>query len=457
MIWKGGKRNLPQVTNNWDFTKSEFLDKDLQKLFKIRATRDAQNAEASFWSDNIASTFAYMVVYTFMGRGFVVNCEKNKKDQEIIRNFNKKINVRGETIEDYIISTWFDNLIHAKGVWRIAKNIENFDGTYQAIDIQRVPPETLREVTDNFYGWLKFIQYRTAYETYNTPSQFLKEDLKSSGTLKTEVVIPDDPRVCLHLSFFKRPPVHMIIDYIIFKIWIIAFMRKFAEKMWAPYMIGKVGDKNSYPNSEPEMSAALEVVSAMLSQLKNFGTAAFPGNTSVDMIDPKSNGDIFIQMYNLMNQEIMLGLFSSIATRESTGVYKGNDLPDETTTRFYEGVRDKIEQTLSLFYTTNLPISSEIEDITYVWPELRSTQIAQIISSLEIATKSGVFINALEIRRAFSSIFPWLMEKEVSPEEVNRLDKERITMLAPSQPGETTTSAAGINSRRNKGTAKKSN
>lgn len=445
-VWKGGKPNIPQTSYVWDFAKSEFLDKDLQKLFKIRATRDALNAEASFWSDNIAPTFAYMVVYTFMGRGFTVTC-KNKKDEETIRKFNQKINVRGETIEDFIINTWIDNLVHAKSVWRIMKNIENFDGSFQALDLQRLPPETIREEYDSFYGWKKFIQTRTSFKSYNTPKEFLKETIKTPETLRSEVTIPDDPRICTSLAFFKRPPVHLIIDFIIFKIWIIAFMRKFAEKMWAPYMIAKVGDKNSYPNSESEMNAALESVSAFLSQLKNFGTAAFPGNTQIDMIYPKSNGDIFIQFYNLMNKEIMLGLFSSIATRESTGVYKGNELPDETTTRFYEGVRDKFEQTLSLFYTTNLQISSEIADITYSWPELRTTQMTQIISSLEIATKAGVFIDAKEIRRAFSSIFPWLMETEITPEQVNRLDKERITMLAPSQPGETTTHAAGIKSK----------
>ncbi len=444
--WKGGRENLPQVTNVWDFTKSEFIDKDLQKLFKIRATRNVQNAEAAFWSDNIASTFAYMVVNTFMGRGFTVSC-KNLKDQETIRSFNKKINVRGETIEDYITNIWIDNLVHRMSVWRIMKNVPDFEGNFQAIDLQRMPPETLREECDNFYGWRKFVQHRTAYNYFKKPDDFLNDEFKQMGTMKTEVRIPDDPRVVLYLSFFKVPPVHLIIDFIIFKIWIVAFMRKFAEKMWAPYMIAKVGDKNSYPNSEPEMTAALGTVSAMLSQLKNFGTAAFPGNTQVDMIDPKANGDIFITMYNLMNQEIMLGLFSSIAVRESTGVYKGNELPDETTTRFYEGVRDKIEQALSRFYISNLPITSKDEDITYAWPELRTTQMAQIISSLEIATKSGVFTDAKEIRRAFSSIFPWLMEKDLTPEEVNHLDKERVTMLAPSQPGETTTSAAGIKNR----------
>lgn len=442
-IYKGKKQNAPVVDTTTDYIDDYDLDKDLNRLLKVLPQRNIANREVSFWLDDICESFAYIVIYTIIGRGFNITCD-NKKAEEVIRMFNKHINVNGDTIEDYIVNTWIDNLIHGFSLWRIAKNIKDFDeNTDDSVDLQRVSPTTIQIVRDQVNGWRKFVQNVSSYTTYTTPQGFLEGNIKDMKPKTTaEIIIPDDPRISLYTSFFLRPPMDCVVPYVTIKYWILAFIRKYAEKMWAPPTIAYLGNEIAYPNGPIEMQEGLSDLVSRLVQLKNFSSAAFPGNTRVEINELKGNGATYLEFMDKMDQHIMFGLFSSIATRESVGVYKGNATADEGTVRFMEGIRAKIENALRRFYVHNLVPDVKLDEIHFAWPELRTSSVQNMTGVLEIAVRSGVFRDAAERRRAFAQIIPFLSEKELTTEEVKRLDDELMTMVAPSQPGVTTVDAA---------------
>jgi hypothetical protein len=313
----------------------------------------------------------------------------------------------------------------------------------QEVDMQRLDPATIDKKRDTASGWRYFVQHVSNFNTYKTPEEFLKDETtQMTFRATTDIRVADDPRLVIYNSFFLKPPMDAVVPFVTIKYWIFAFIRKFSEKMWAPPTIVTVGNDLGYPNGPVEMNAALTSALNSAAQLKNFSTAAFPGNTKVEIHELQNKGEAYLAFVDKMDQHIMYGLFSSIATRESTGVYKGNATADEGTVRFMEGIRDKIENTLKRFYITNIATEATEEDIHFTWPELRSSSIDNIIRALEVAVTSGVFRNSQERRRAFAQVFTHLSDVDLTAEEDKSLQDEMVTMKAPSQPEVTTVNAA---------------
>jgi hypothetical protein len=440
---KSSSANLPLLnTKNNDFKNSD-LDEDIKKIIRLLPKNYDQNCRAAFWIDTVCQTFAYIVGYTMIGKEIRVVVDKNKDDEDKIRRFNKRINIHNDTIEDYIIDIWIDNLISRKSAYRIAKNITGFDNEpSEFIDIQRVSPETLEEVTEPANGWRAFIQSIEHATLYKNKEEFLNQESTKAAYDFTKLVIPDDPRVISFCSLFRKAPMESVTPYVILKYWILTFMRKFSEKMWAPFITALVGNEKNWPNGPLEMASALDDVTTRLSQLKNFSSASFPGNVKIDVHEPKTNGELYIKFFDKMNAEIMFGLFSSIAARESVGVYKGNELADESTVRFLEGIRNKIANTLKRLYIYNITPNLKEEDITIIFPELRSSTMENMIHAFEVGLNAGIFKDAKEKRLVYSQIIPLIGQTEISDAEIDKLDKEFITLNAPSQPGKTTVEAA---------------
>jgi len=434
-IYRGKSKAAPMVVQDELPTNALNLDVDLKNLLDRLPQRTPENREVAFWMDTVAQSFAYITINTIMGKGFKVASE-NIVGQNKIRAFNQKINVNGQTIEDYITDFWLDNIIHGRSVWRISKNSKGLDGVKMDVDLQRVPPETLRIVRDQINGWRAFVQTTIPYRTFKSPEDFLKgvvDTMPTRNSMNT-IVIPDDPRIVVYGSLFKKPPMDGVLPFITIKYWIVGFIRKFAEKMWAPLVTAHVGSQWNYPPSEPKMAEALTATLSILQKLKNFSSAAFPGNTELKVHDLKGNGQTYIDFMDKMDSQIMFGLYSSIAVRESSGVYKSNDLADESNVRFMEGVRDKIERMLKRFYVTNIVPDMEEDDILITWPELRSTGVENLVKLLDIAVRSGIFVDARERRKAFASVLTFLGEVDLTDADVAKLDAEAIKMLAPSEP-----------------------
>lgn len=443
-IYRGKRANRPSVVDPVYPLQLVDLDKDLSKLLKVLPQRNTSNCMTAFWLDGTCQSFAYIVMYTILGKGFRIKCD-DKEQEKKINVWNKCINVNGDTVEDYCIDVWIDNLVHHFSLHRISPYTTGFDDEIvEGPDLQRIPPHTITIERDVVNGWRKFVQTVHGTKTWNTPEQFLKGNSKlKSFEPRGSTVIPDHQKLVIFNSFFRKAPMENALAFIVLKYWILAFMRKYSEKMWAPLMTAYVGDEKYYPNGPQEMIKALRDTAQRLMQVKNFSASAFPGNTRVDVHELRSNGEIYLKFFEKMDQQIMFSLFSSIATRESSGVYKGNALADESTVRFMEGIRDKLEQGLKRFYSLNLLDGYDTEKIHFIWPELRTSSAENLVKVLDVAVKAGIFKDARERRRAFSQLMPFLGEYDLTDAENTVLQKEMVTMLAPSQKDETSAKAAG--------------
>jgi len=442
IIYKGKKKARPNVFEGTrDLRKSYALDIDIKNILRILPEPSADNNETAFWMDSTSPSYAYMTIYTILGDGFRVKVPKNAIEQKKIIDFNKRINVNGDTIEDFVIDTWLDAVVHKSFSWRVANGIRGIDGEIKVgPDIQRMDPSTLQTEYDDVSGWRRFIQNIQVKKAYDTPNQFLRDEFPNvkTSTTASQIVIPDDQRLIIHCDMFKRAPMDAALPFIVMKYWILTFMRKYGEKMWAPYFLAFVGDPktNIYPNSEQEMDEALDAVTETLVKLKNFSAGAFPGDTRMEIKEVSGKGQTYIDFVDMCNREIMFALNSSIAARESVGVYKSNQLADEGNVRFMKGIRKKYENILKRFYVMNITTGISEEDIVFMWPEMRSSGINDIANAIEKLSTYGIFKDANERRRAASQIFPFLMETDITKEEMAKMDKQFMDLNKPSQPKE---------------------
>ncbi len=438
-IYKGGRTNRPVTTTTYDPKNSMNLNGDIQKILKLLPQPSAENNSVAFAMSLVATTFAYITIYTMVGEEVTIECDKEfEEQQKKYREWNRRINVNGDTINDLIVDIWIDNLVFSNYYGRVAKNLRGIDNEIlPGVDVQRMPPETIRIETDSVMGWRKFIQRSYGRSAYKTPKQFLDANPKNLKIQHGEIVIPDDQRVVLHCSLFRKPPMDAVLPWIVLKYWTLVFMGKVSEKVWSNIILAYKGDPatNFYPNSPQEMDEALEDITSTLVKLKNFSVGAFPGDTKVEVIQPKNNMSMYADMIHLMDQEIMLGLFSSIATRDGGSTKKDNSISDESTVRFLLGIRKKIENTIKRFYVMNLAPMPE-EKIHFIWPELRTTSVENIIKAIEVSGTLGIFTDAREKRRVMAQVLPWLTEYEITDEQLAKLEKQFMELNKPSQPGE---------------------
>ena len=299
----------------------------------------------------------------------------------------------------------------------------------------------MRKEIDPLNGWGKYVQSQDGVSTYKNYSDFLKSSPnKSHQIYRQEISIPMDNKLIMNISYFDGiAPMESAVPFVVLKYWILVYLRKFAEKMWSPMIFAFVGDQVNYPQNPTVMSEALDGVASTLALTRNYSYQAFPGNTRVEVHAPKTNGQLYIDTYNLMNEQIMYALYSNMSSKESSGVYKANEIADESIIQFYRIIRDKIEIALSMFYKECLNIKSKI---TFVWGELRTSQMETILHAIEIGLNGGIFKDAQERRIAMGKILPFLLDTTLTPEEIVKLDDQYITLKAPSQPGVTTVDAA---------------
>lgn len=435
------KMNLPIVTSSNPLEYQD-LDNDLLKIIQASIEDNAYNNQACFWIDSLCQSFAYIIIYTIIGDKIFVDVKDNDEAGEKIRKWNNKTNILGDTVEDIIIDAFIDNINHAQSMWRIAKKIPQFEE--QLVDVQRIPMESLEEIRDPIYGWRKWKQIQDAQTSYKTYKDFLKENVMKLRDVPNEVIIPDHPGVIMRFSFFRRPPMASVSHFIVYKRWIYWFLRKYAEKMWAPTRMAFVGDPrtNFYPSNPFQMKAELTTVNNILVKLRNFSTATFPGHTRVETSDPGSHGDIYLKYIDKLNEEIMFGLYGSMGVRSATQTFKANNTADQSVVNVMRGIRREIEIGLSNFYVTNIVPEADKDDIVFTWPTLRTVNAVEISKAIEVLSTFGVFKDARERRKIASLIFSELAIEKITDEEAKRLDAEKILLTAPSQPGMTTPDAA---------------
>ena len=253
-------------TYNYDISN---LDPELKKLKYVMIDgHNPDNREYCFWNSSVARSTTTITSATIFGDGLRVRCTNNEA-KNIINGWNKEINVNGKAIEDYYDSTWIDEINHANSYWRVA-NIK--DLAYK-VDIQRIDPKTIYKLKDPKYGWTKLIQDIGNFKSYSSKKAFYAKANKYDNLYDSRypytnraVHIPDEPDVLLRTAFFIQPPISAVTQYIAYKRFILYFMRKYAQRLWTPFIFLLAGDPktNFYPDEGQEMQDAIDDLAGIL-------------------------------------------------------------------------------------------------------------------------------------------------------------------------------------------------
>lgn len=442
------------------------VDEDLKRLESLMIKNTPKNREKAFWNDSIATSFTAITGSVIVGDGPRVRC-KNEKALEVIKEWNRSINVKRQTVEDWIEDTWFDLIVHGNFYWRTAL----LPKYYQNADLQRLDPKSIEIREDPVYGWRKFIQHLDKYKHYKTKKSFYRNagaedkiglgnhvkkqvyawnynpDKKNYGVgpqtfensfLPNEVHIPDEPHAIVFGSFFRKPPIATALHYIVYKKWITWFMRKYSQKYWAPFILAMIGDpkSNTFPTDPHKMQTAITKVSNTLKQMTNFGYLAVPGDVQVKSLETGTakSAEIYPMYIRELDKQIMYAIFGSMGQREASGNELATSRILETGwLRFVKGIRRKYELVLTNFYANALLPYHNISgmkqtDIEIDWSPLRFESSEELMRSIESGFKIGLWKDKNEMRKAAQAVFSFI-------EEVQESENEKVKVPQPTQQG----------------------
>lgn len=417
------------IVKNYNINKYS-LDPELRKLFYTMIKPSNDNREFAFWNDSISQSFSYITASMIIGDGLRIRCT-DEEAQKIIKEFNTQINVKKQSIEDYITHTWIDEIVHAGSFWRVLENEELSTG----VDIARVDPKTLKKVEDPTIGWQKYVQEVPNFKEYRSKKAFYRkastrDDIELTYTYKTkEVHIYDEPTSLLRTSFFLKPPIASALHYITYKRWIAYFMRKYAQKHWAPFILAFVGDPktNYFPSDDSDMQEDIDYVSQMIPNITNFGGAALPGDVRVETLETGTakSAQIYVEYMNAMDKQIMMSIFASMGLRQASGVEKATqETLLEAFLQFVKGIRRKYQIILERFYAKCLLPANGITDITdedidIDWSPLRIENSLDLMKSIQIGVQTGMFKDRNEVRKAGQTVYNWLEKLQGNDEEID--------------------------------------
>ena len=414
------------------------LDSVLKQMKNAMIKNTAPNREFAFYNDSMSQTMTEITSAVMIGTGphITINRKHQKKYAlDVAEDWNMETNVNGRTVEDWMRAAWFDEIVHADSYHRIAIDRKLYENR---VDIQRIDPKTITKVKDPKYGWRALIQTVPNYKAYRTEASFYKNVVKDRiylaplqimGTrgmrYKLDITIPDKPNVVLRTSYFIKAPIASILHFITGKRWTFYFMRKFAQKHWAPFLVALVGDPNTnfYPDEPEAMDEAVAYVQKILPKISNWGGVALPGIINLKTLDTQSakSAQIYRDAIELYNKEIMWGLYASMAQRDASG-------NEQSTQRgildafynFLETMRRKYANTLARFYSKCLfPVwgirDVKIKDISVEFDPLKRSGYLEIAQAIERLNNAGIFKDDNEARKAGSIVFAHL--KALTSEE----------------------------------------
>ena len=266
-------------------------DADMRKLENAMVADTYAHRHRSFQLDNTAQSFKELTVAVMVGEG--INCliEEHEEAGDIINDWNDEINVKHQSVEDLIRDSWSDNLTHSHSLWRVFVDALEEDPEH-LVDLQRVSMANIVMDGHPTRGWERFIQRANIPRRHMSKSVFYRADpLILRDKEYVETIIPNEPQCCMYINFFDIPPVSTVLHLMVYKRWITWFMRKFAEKFWAPFLIGYVGDpKNGYmPTNKKDIDDSLNFTAATLRKVRDFGVAALLATTEVKTLETNTS------------------------------------------------------------------------------------------------------------------------------------------------------------------------
>jgi len=441
------KKFLPRVIQDDTRLNSPeyFYEKAVRNVNKNQIADTPQNREWCFWNEGMAQAFSYIICNSITGNGIRVK-SNNEDAVKCIHGWNDRINNFDQTIEDAVSDYFIDNVIHGYGSWRI---LLNKDLKYK-VDLSRMNPKRLVPVSHSRQGWTKFIQFAPIDSTEpNNKNQYMKKYNPAidneSGTYNyvshewQRAHIPIEATVTI--SLFKKPPIVPAMNMIIFKKWIILFMKKAAEKFWSPTIWAKMGTEEHFPLDEDLYEERMNDLSKSLANWAIFKSIVTPFDVDIKQIEMKNSGMDYVGFIQYFDEQIVQYLLGSTGLTQS----KGKDLATSRTNsevfvRTIQAFRHKIGRALKKFYNeVLLPVNGieAQEDLEIDWSHLKEGSDIEYVSMLVEALKVGVFKNFDEITKAARAVWPWIEgnKGDEPPKYLKKLNEMGVQNLGSKQMG----------------------
>ncbi|PNX48822.1 MAG: hypothetical protein BV459_01520 [Thermoplasmata archaeon M11B2D] len=423
-------------------------------LLKNSIKDTAQNREILLWGDPVPISFALQTAYT-VSQGMKPK-SSNKQAIEIINGFNDRINHGNQTIEDAFTHSYTDMCSQYGSYWRI---LHDNDMEYK-IDLARLDPLTLTRRKESRKGWEAIVQrgVEDVHRFYSKEAFYahLKENASQVGFggygmddheegyhMSTErlVVIPNEPDILLEFEFFKRPLIAPVLDYLLYKRWILWFMRNYSERFWSPNRIGFVGDPQGgmMPNDPEEMKKQRDDLLGGLVQLRAFGAMATAGYNRVEELGKNTakSSQVYVDFINLLDKQTMYSLGGSMGQRDASG----NELAtsrilQEGWLRFVLGIRSRYARRLKRFYRNVLLPANGIrlpyKDLKLVFSPINLTETLDLVRAIREAQDGILFENVNEPRAILAEI--WEQIDEVDSTAANRMKNDYMELYKKNVP-----------------------
>jgi hypothetical protein len=227
------------------------------------------------------------------------------------------------------------------------------------------------------------------------------------------VVIPDDRKNIIKFSFFEDPPMSPIVPLIIHKKWIISYMRKHAQKYWAPFLVASLGSDKYIPN-EGEFLEYKEYLENELPEMYNFSGIVIPGWITLNQLTSatKSDAQLYISELDWCNKEIMNCLFGSMQQRDASS-REGKAAVGETSkwsVGMFNKSRAEFMRGLQNICAFNLIGDEDPDDFDVQMTPVSQDKLIDIAASTERIASLDQF-SGEELRRMASNAFPWIDPK----------------------------------------------
>lgn len=449
--WFGGKINRPSMDNMFKKTalpslrelryKNYVTDPDLKKILNSEVPNTIVNRTVLYLNDNTATSFGDMMASLIFGDNIIITCEKNDKAADVINTWNDNINMKHDSIEKFMKVSFKDNLINGEHLSRVYINLSPEKGDPK-VDVQRVSLGTVKKEEHPTLGATRWIQRTTIPIVPLSKSKFYRRSASEPMAQRNVVtIIPNEINCCIHVSLFDYAPTSTILQQLNMKKWAYMFLRKFMEKYWAPFVVAYVGDlKNGYmPTNPEEMKENLQWAAAQIRMIRDFGGAAFPAYTKLEVLDTQvKKASVYLDTIDHLSKEIAIGLQSSISTRDSSGrAAQQQDIANEGWLRNIRSFRESYNIILRRFYAEVLLPAEGItgikpQDLKITFPAIKSDSIKDILDAVEIAAKLGIFKDFKEIRKIINPIWKHVDDK-ISEADEKKMDATFKELNAPSR------------------------
>lgn len=453
-----GKKSLPRVVYDDARlnTAEYFYEKVIRNIANNQVKNTPQNREWCAFNEGMVQAYMQIRANAVTGTGVRVKC-KNEKAKNIIEKFNKKVNSMGQTIEDAISDWEMDNCIHGYASWRI---LQTNDPELTGIDIARMNPKYLVPITHSRVGWKKFIQFSPLHDEPDSKKDFMKKYRPAlstdTGNIAGGTYIPTYKgwryvhiplSATITLNLVKRPLIVPAMTLIVFKKWIVLFMRKAAEKFWSPTLWAKMGTELDHIQDEELYEEKMNNLSRDLANWSIFKSIVTSYDTEIKAIEMSGAGVDYVAFLEYLDEQIVQYILGAISLTKAKGKdLSGSRAQSEVFNRGVQADRHKIGTNLYRLYNEFVLPANGMkaqDDLEIDWSHLKEGSDAEYSTMCIELYKVGGFNSRTDFIKAMKAVFPWLEEKgaDTIPKYLKEIAELGITGKS-AMPGEDRSGAA---------------